>query len=137
MANNVVFSDIESLREVWTVAAEVAAGTPLVNGTKAGVALTDSGGRTRSHAMGPYTTSGIPSGGVGLAALEVSVATTGTFEFTGVTGVTTGTAQGALIYITSAGALTTTASGNTLFGRVNYPKDYTKAAEKAPVKIGA
>jgi len=142
MANNVVFSDIESLREVWPVAAEVASGTPLVNNGKAGVALTASGGSTKSVTSGPYTISGIPAGGVGLDALEVSVATTGTFEFTGVvssgtTPVPTSTAQGTPVFITSAGALTLASSGNTAFGRVNYPKGYNKVAGKLPVKIGA
>lgn len=137
MATNLVFSDIESLREIWPVGSEVASGTALLNGTRAGVALTDSGGRTRSAISGAYTISGIPSGGVGLDALQVSVATTGTWEYTGITGVTSSTAQNTAIYITSGGALTTTSSGNTLWGRTNYPKGYVKATGKAPVKIGA
>lgn len=136
MANNVVFSDIESLREVWPVAAEVASGTPLINTGRAGVALTASGGSTRSVISGPYTISGIPSGGVGLDALEVSVATSGTFEFAVAGGLTT-TPQNTVVYITSGGALTLTSSGNTAWGRVNYPKGYARVAGTLPVKIGA
>lgn len=143
MALNTVFASSDNLREVWTVASEIPSGTPLIQGTKAGVSLTASGGYTRSITVGPYTVSGVPAGGVSLNALEVSVATDGTFEFTGVkatdgaAAAPTTTAQGALVYITSGGVLSLQASGNTLFGRVNYPlHKYIKAAGKLPVKIG-
>jgi len=143
MAVNTVFASTDALREVWTVASEIPSGTPLVNGTKAGVALTASGGYTRSVTAGPYTLSGIPAGGVSLKALEVSVAVDGTFEFTGVkatdgtSAAPTTTAQGALVYITSGGVLSLQSTSNTLFGRVNYPlHKYVKVAGKLPVKIG-
>lgn len=144
MAKNGVFAHTDALTEIWFVDAPVASGTPLIRGTKAGVALTDSEGRTGSATVGPYTISGFGTAGVGLdkvttggtGDLAVSVATDGTWEFKNVTGVTTATEQGTAIYITSAGALTTTSTDNTLFGYVNYPGTYVKAAGKAPVKIG-
>lgn len=136
MALNTVFASSDNLREIWPVASEISAGTPLINNTRAGVALTDSGGKTRSVTFGPYTLSGIPSGGVGLKALEVTVATDGTFEFASVAGYTTAATQGTPVYITSGGALTMTSTSNTLFGWVNYPEDYIKSNSKTPVKIG-
>lgn len=146
MALNTVFASTDSRREVWTVASEIPSGTPLLNGTVAGVALTASGGSTKSVTVGPYSVSGIPNGGIGLKALEVSVATDGTFEFTGVkatdgtAAAPTTTAQGALVYITSGGVLSLQSTSNTLFGRVNYPDGahkYVKVAGKLPVRIGS
>jgi len=144
MALNTVFASTDSRREIWTVAAEVASGTPLINNGVAGVALTASGGSTKSVTVGPYTVDGIPNGGVGLAALEVSVATDGTFVFTGVkatdgtAAAPTTTAQETPVYITSGGVLSLQSTGNTLYGRVNYPHQnkYVKVAGSLPVKIG-
>lgn len=131
-----VFAPIDGTSEVWSVAAEVAKYTALNKNGKAGVALGNSGGHTFSKTVGPYTISG-PDGAHGYDALEVGVFTTGTFEFDAITGVTTSSDTGDLVYIDSTGALTTTATGNTLFGALNYPKGYIKAATTAPVKIGA
>lgn len=133
-----VFAPIPGTNEVWTVAGATAKGTALIQGTRAGVALGNSGESTFTTAIG---SSGIsitgPNGAAGYAALEVGAHTTGTFEFSSITGVTTSTAQGALVYITSGGDLTTTSTSNTFYGFVNYPKGYTKATGKAPIKIGA
>lgn len=133
------FSSTDALREFWPVTSEVAAGTALVNGTRAGVAYTPSGGHVFTKTMGPYTVSGIPDGGESLDPLEVSVATDGTYEFA-VTGATSATANGTLIYAVVASgkvtSLTTTLTGNTLWGVVNNPKDYTASASAICVKIG-
>lgn len=143
MAKNTVFASSDALREVWPVSAEVDSGVPLTLHGRSGVTITASGGITRSVTVGNYTLSGIPGGGIGLKPLEVVVATDGTFEFLnvtdtdGTTPVATTTAQGAQVYITSAGALTLDATSNTAFGWVNYPvHKYVKAAGKLPVKIG-
>lgn len=134
-----VFASTDAQRERWPVTAEVAKGTALLNGSRAGVAFTASGGHTTSQSLGGMTISGIADGGVGLAALEASVAVDGTFEFA-VTGATASTANGTKVYaIVSSGAitgLTTTASGNTLWGTVNNPKGYAPANGIACVKIG-
>lgn len=141
------FSSTDAKRETWAVTAEVAVGTALLKGTKAGVAYTNSGGHTRSDAFSasPATLTGIPDGGVGLDALQVSVATDGTYEFpvagaTVAAAVNTG-ANGTPVYAVVTGGLVTalnlTASGNTLFGTINNPQDYVpSAAGIACVKIG-
>jgi len=133
------FASTDGLREVWDVTAEVAEGTALMNGTRAGVAYTPSGGHVRSKTLGAVTISGFPDGGASLPALKVSAATDGTWEFP-VTGATAATPNGTLVYaaVTSGRAtvLTLTASTNTLFGVVNNPLGYDKAGAFACVKIG-
>lgn len=136
VATRMVFAPIDGTDELWDVAAEVDKYTALINGPKAGVALGNSGGHTFSKTVGPITISG-PDGAAGYGPLEVGVFTTGTYEFDNITGITATSKTGDLVYIDATGALTTTATGNTLFGAVNYPKGYTKAAKLAPVKIGA
>lgn len=142
MATNGVFSHTEAQAEIWTVPSEVASGVALVGGAtgaQPGVALTASGAHTKSATVGPYTISGIPDGGVGLDALQVSTATDGTWEFL-VTGGLTTTAQNTLVYAVVSGGLVTsltlTASTNAKFGKVNWPKGYNKVAGRLPVKIG-
>jgi hypothetical protein len=136
------FSSTDALREIWAVTTEVAVGTALINGTRAGVAYTASGGFTGSETIGALTISGIPEGGVSLDALEVSVATDGTYEFA-VTGATASTANGTPIYaVVSSGRITSlnTSDGsgaNPLWGVVNNPKDYAASASAICVKIGA
>lgn len=138
------FASSDALREVWDLAnfenSEVAAGTALINNDRPGVAYTPSGGHTISKAVGLVTVSGFPDGGVGLGVKEVSVAVDGTWEFA-VTGVTGSTDNGTKVYaIVASGKiteLTTTASGNKLFGVVNNPQGYTPSASKVCVKIGA
>lgn len=134
------FSSTDAQREVWPVTSEVAVGTALLNGDRAGVAYTASGGATSSETIAGMTISGVPAGGVGLDALQVSVATDGTYEFA-VTGATTATANGTKVYAVVASGkitgLTLTEGTNTLFGVVNNPQDYVaSAAGIACVKIG-
>jgi hypothetical protein len=133
------FASTDGLREIWDVTAEVAVGTALLNGTRAGVAYTPSGGHVISTVVGPLTISGFNDGGTGLGLLKVSAATDGTYEFT-VTGATAATANGTLIYaVVAAGlitSLTTTVGSNTLWGVVNNPSDYDTPGAFSCVKIG-
>lgn len=137
------FASTDAQRETWNLAsfenAEVAVGTALINNDRPGVAYTPSGGHTISKTVGPVTVSGYPDGGASLDALQVSVATDGTWEFA-VTGVTGSTVNGTPVYaIVASGKiteLTTTASTNKLFGVVNNPAGYTPSASKVCVKIG-
>lgn len=139
VATQEVFASTDSLRETWKVTAEVAQGTALVNGTLAGVAYTPSGGMTGSKTVGPYTISGIPTGGASLKPLEVSVARDGSWMFP-VTGVTSSTANGTPVYAVVASSLVTgltlTSSTNTLFGHVNQPAGQAPSSTAASVKIG-
>lgn len=92
MATNEVFKLGDATSQV--VPSGTASGAPVLgNGTVPGVALTAEG------------EGGNVSG-------EASVRNTGVWEFE-IDGAVT---RGAKVYITSAGALSTTASGNTLFG---------------------
>lgn len=136
-----VFASTDALRETWPVAAEVAKGTALLDsGSKPGVAYTASGAHTASKTVGPHTVSGIPDGGASLNALEVSVATDGTWMFP-VTGASSTTVQGVAVYAAVSGGLVTsltlTSTSNTLFGRVNLPAGKVAASTATPVKIGA
>lgn len=102
------------------------------------VSLTASGNGTKTITpnVGGVTSLTFENGGVGLAAGEASFAFDGTFEFA-VTGALTSTASGVEVFIVPVGgALTLTSSGNVHYGWTDYPKDYTKEAGRAPVKVG-
>lgn len=142
------FASTDAQRETWDVVAEVAAGTALIVGTDhVGVAYTPSGGHTQSKTVGPVTVSGFPDGGASLGALRCSVATDGSWEFA-VTGVTSATVNGTIVYAVVAGgritSLTLTSTSNTRFGVVNNPEGYQAvagtngpSATKCLVKVGA
>lgn len=138
MALNLVYRNIDSKNRVEDLGKTLAPGAPAVS--KAGlpvVAVTGSGDYTVSVDGGSGTTiSGIPAGGVGLEGQQVTLAFDGTWEFA-VTGATPTTAQGVKVYITAAGALTTTATSNTEFGYVDWPVDYDRTRGLVPVRIGA
>lgn len=112
MAKNEVFKDAEGLS--LPVATGTLSGTPLRIGILNAVAQTDEGSVTNPN----YVFAGIaqPTGGIGNAPGYASVKTTGSWIVT-VTGATT-VSPGSLtpVYITSAGALTTTSTGNFLWG---------------------
>lgn len=138
-------SHLDGESEIWTVPAGTEARTLVQEGNRFGVTLTRAAGGTGKDEinLGPYTVSRPKPVGVGnedvtaVASPAVGVSLHGTWGFEGITGVTATTTQGTPVYVTSAGALTTTESTNTLVGVVNYPASYIKAAGKAPVKIGA
>lgn len=143
MTKNLIYKYDEKKTRVRVLAATVQSGTPLLDPAdqRPAVALTNSGDATATVTTadipigGGVTTLTYPNGGVGLYGKETTLAYDGTWEFA-VPGATTGTAQGAQVYITSAGALTLTASTNTAYGRVDYPIDYFKRAAILPVRIG-
>lgn len=136
MALNKVFKDIEEQRRVRNLGATVAEGQPRLVNARPCVTVTATGGSTDVLTVGSYSIT-VPNGGVGLGAQEAVVAFSGTWEFSGITGVDGTTGQDVAVYITAANALTTTATGNTLFGYTDYPVGYSKAAGVAPVRIGA
>lgn len=147
MTKNLIYKYDEKKTRVRVLAATVQSGTPLLDPADArpAVALTNSGDATKTVTTadipmgGGVTTLTYPNGGVGLIGKETTLAYDGTWEFA-VTGVVAGgspTAQGTQVYITSGGALTTTSTSNTAYGRIDYPIDYFKRAGIAPVRIGA
>ena len=144
MATNLVHMGTPADNRVETLAATYGSGVPVLSlaGIPA-VTLTGSGDYTKSEAIAGYgTLSGIPAGGVGLSGKEVTLAFNGTFEFdkdawASNTLPTTGISQGAKVYITGGGDLTTTVGSNTLFGYFDYPKDYDTTRGFLPVRIGA
>lgn len=141
MAKNLVYRNNDLLNRVETLAATHQSGEPVLSlGGQPAVTVTASGDATRSDSTSfpPYTISGIPNGGVGLVGKQVTLAFDGTWEFPTVTGTTATTAtQGQVVYITSGGSLTTTASGNTRYGTVDFPVDYDKSRGLIPIKVGA
>lgn len=138
MAMNLVYRNTDSQNRVEDLGKTLAPGVPAIS--KAGlpvVTITGSADYTVSEVIpGVGTLSGIPAGGVGLRGQEVTLAFDGTFEFE-VTGATAATAQGTEVYITAAGALTTTAGSNTKFGYVDWSTDYDRTRGLTPVRIGA
>lgn len=140
MATNLVFRNDDKNNRVEVLAATHAPGTPVISlSGEPAVTVTGSGDYSISETYpGIGTLSGIPAGGVGLEGKEVTLAFDGTWEFetADITGVTSSTANGTKVYITSANALTATAGSNTLFGTVDYPKDYDKSRGFTPIKIG-
>lgn len=141
MATNLVYRNTDAYNRVETLGATYQAGVPVLSlGGKPAVTVTASGDATitDSTSFPPYTISGVPNGGVGLVGKQVTLAFDGTWEFaaSSITGVTAASAQGTVVYITSGGALTGTASGNTRFGTVDFPPDYDKTRGMVPIKIG-
>lgn len=144
MATNLVYMGTPADNRVETLAATYGSGVPVLSlGGLPAVTLTGSGDYTKTETIAGYgTLSGIPAGGVGLSGKEVTLAFNGTFEFdkdawASNTLPTTGISQGAKVYITSGGDLTTTEGANTLFGYFDYPKDYDTTRGFLPVRIGA
>lgn len=116
--------------EVWQVGSNVAPGTAVVSAgstPQPGVTITGSGDYAKSTTVGPYTISG-PAGGVGLGAQKATVAVDGAFRFD-VTGASSSTAGNTVVYRTSGGALTLTASTNVPFGKVDRFHGETSATD--------
>lgn len=117
-------------------------GTPVTFGVAPAifpaVALTASGNGTKTitpniNGVTSLTYSNAP---VGVAAGEAVFAFDGTFEFA-VAGATTGTLNDVEVFIIpGTGALTLTSTSNVHYGWTDYPKDYTKEAGRAAVRVG-
>lgn len=143
MTKNMIYKYEEKDTRVRVLASSVESGTPVLdpNDGRPAVTLTNTGDyvSTVTNADiplgGGVTSFTYPNGGVGLVGKEATLAYNGTWELP-VTGATTNTAQGADVYITSGGTLTTTEGTNTIFGVVDYPTDYHKRAGVLPVRIG-
>lgn len=141
MAKNLVYRNIDSKNRVRDLGKTLAPGKPVLD--EAGlpaVTVTASADYQITETFGPYTISGISRGGASLKEQEVTLAYDGTWEFPegDIAGLTAANAQNdAKVYITTAGALTSTVGTNTLFGRVDYPHDYDRTRGLIPVQIGA
>lgn len=143
---NRIYGDVEEQRRVITVGSNVAPGTPLIRQGTPYVTITGSG----DHTNGLTSTGnavidlalgvGEGNGGIGLLPTQATVSPTGTYSFpvegSSVTAAYETDGSGKLVYITSAGALTLTATGNTLYGRVEFFRGEDGPTDTA-VKIGA
>ena len=144
MAKNLVYRNTDAYNRVEVLAATYGSGAPVLSlGGKPAVTVTASGDHTRSDATSfpPFTISGIPDGGVGLVGKEVTLAFDGTWEFVAADFANTDpdpltATQGTIVYITSGNVLTTTSSGNTRYGTLDYPPDYDRTRGLVPVKVG-
>ena len=141
MAKNLIYNGNDELNRARVVPEGTVSGDPVINVDRPAVAIT-SRGDTISGAVVDGLTYQYRSGGFSNKPEEATLAFDGTYEFA-VTGVTQGTGNQVKVYaVVDSGtgkvtALTTTASGNTLFGVTDYPNDYYKRAGIAPVRIGA
>jgi hypothetical protein len=122
MAKNMIHKYTKT--EVWPVPSGTVSGSAVTNiNGEPGVALTSRGDAVISKAVGPYTVSGIPAGGVGNNTAEATVAVDGAFRFN-VVGVTAATPKNTLVYsVGAAGAavtsLTLTVGSNIAFGKID------------------
>ena len=134
MALNMVLK--YSRTEVWPVVDGTLSGAAVVStaasGRQPGVALVSEGGATKSETVGPYTISGIPSGGVGLPDNYATVAVDGAFRFP-VTGASSSTAVNTPVYAVlssdTVASLTLTASTNPPFGKIHRHIGETSSTE--------
>ena len=140
MAKNQVFADVESRRFVAVVGNDVAPGVPLLLGGVPVATITGSGdydGNAVSITVGSTTTTLAGGrGGIGLKATEATVSPTGAYGWP-VTGATAASIVNGVtaVYITSAGALTLTATDNTRFGTALFFRGELSATDTV-VKIG-
>lgn len=123
MALNVIYSDIESERRAVPVGTDIAPGTPIIQGGRPAVTITGSGDYdgnevSISHKGVTHVIAG-KRGGVSLPDNYATVSYTGTYGFD-VTGASAATAPGTVVYRTSGGTLTLTATSNTKFGVVEF-----------------
>lgn len=111
MAVNEVFKLGASLS--LPVPAGTLSGSPVRKGALNAVAITDEGSVTKTFDLGAGTNVTVNTGGVGNAAGYASLKFDGAFNLSVTGAVAT---EGALVYITGANALTTTSTGNKVFG---------------------
>jgi hypothetical protein len=148
MATNKIFQSTEARHKARALSTitnpstpptTIQPGVPVTFAEGPAVSITASGNGTKTQTTNlppNITTITYTNGGVGLAAGEATFAFDGTWEFA-VTGALTTTVDGVHVYITTAGALTLTASTNAHFGWTDYPRDYRKEAGRAAVRVGA
>lgn len=141
MATNLVYRNDDSNNRVEDLGATLAPGKAVISKSGApAVTVTGSADYTITVPVnGAGNLSGVRRGGVGLIGQEVTLAFDGTWEFptSSISGVTGTTAQGTKVYLTAGGALTATATSNTLFGTVDIPPGYDRARGFTPIKVGA
>lgn len=132
---------LSTIAQPTTPPTTIQPGVPVKFADGSAVSVTASGNATVTVSSGDSLPPGLTSftysnGGVGNATSSATFAFDGTWEFA-VTGALTTTASGVEVYITTAGALTLTASTNAHYGWTDYPVDYAKVAGRAPVRVGA
>jgi len=137
---NVIFSDVRSERRAVPVGNNVAPGTPIISAGVPAITITGS----RDYAGNAVTVNAngesiVIAGGIGGQSLPADDYATVTFTGTyglDVAGATLADATyGKPVYITSAGALTLTATGNTKYGTVEFFRG-TESATDTAVTIG-
>lgn len=135
---NVCYSDVESRRRTRVVGNDVAPGTPLISKGVPAVTITGSGdydgNAVKLVSAGMEVVIAGGRGGETLRDDEATITFTGTYYFD-VEGATASVAEDAVVYITSAGALTLTDTGNTKYGVVEFFRGETSATDTA-VTIG-
>lgn len=151
MATNMIFKYSTSgvnAPKVRTLSSSKDSGQPVFdpNDARPAVTLTASGDLTKTVTENlPYgwgSVTGVAVGGASLIGKETTLAYDGTWEFSdvvtsGTSATTTAVAQGTTVYLNTTAAHLTLASGEgTLYGYVDYPIDYEKAAGVLPVRIG-
>lgn len=112
--------------ETWPVVDGTLSGAAVVStaaaGRQPGVALTSEGGATTSLVVGPYTISGIPSGGIGNLDNQAVIAVDGAFKFP-VVGASSSTLRNTPVYAVlstdTVTGLTLTAGSNPAFGKID------------------
>ena len=144
MATNMYKKYTESLVREWPVPADTQAGEIVQNAVsdEVGVTLTARGDSTRAAGIPGVTGGTVPNGGVGNKPNCATVAVDGSwlFEVTGVADGDTsaasggGTANGTIVYLTGAGALTLTEGSNVAVAVID---DGVIVDGVAPIKIGA
>lgn len=135
MALNMVYPFNRERGRERQVPAGTQSGVPLIINARPCVTLTARGDATNVKVLADGTTITRNVGGASNLVDSASVAFDGTWEFA-VAGALTSTGQDVQVYITAANALTLTLTGNTAYGFTDYPRDYTKTAGFAPVRIG-
>lgn len=147
MATNLVYRNSDSQNRVEDLGVTLAPGKPVLSkALKPAVTVTGSADYTVSDTItGVGTLSGVAAGGVGLTGQEVTLAFDGTWEFVAADFANTDpdpltATQGTAVYadetVAGAATLTTTASGNTLFGYMDFPPEYDRTRGLIPVRIG-
>jgi len=141
MATNLVYRNTDAKNRVEDLGATLAPGVArLSKADLPVVTITGSADYVKSETIDGMTLSGIPAGGIGLTAQQVTLAFDGTWEFAeaSVAGVSAASmTQGTAVYLTVANALTSTEGTNTLFGYVDVPPDYDRTRGMVPIRIGA